>query len=69
MNIKFIRNKENALIWGVCSGLADFLDWKTRTVRMLFLIGFIPGVGTPAFLYLFCGIIMTINENKMQNGR
>lgn len=59
-----VRNKENALFLGVCSGLADFLKWKTRTVRILFLISLVFGAGTPVFLYFFCAIIMILNEGK-----
>lgn len=51
---------------GVCSGLADFLNWKTRNLRILFVIGMILGIGTPFFLYLFCAIIMMINEAKIE---
>jgi len=44
-------------IFGVCSGLGDYLDIDPTIVRILFLVAFLF-VGTGALLYLILWLVM-----------
>lgn len=37
MNRKLYRNSEDAIIAGVCAGLADYFDWRVWMVRIVAL--------------------------------
>lgn len=54
---KLSRSRDDHLIAGVCGGLARYLGWKPRSVRLLFLLScLLPG---PQFLfYLLLWIII-----------
>ncbi|GAA5163053.1 MULTISPECIES: PspC domain-containing protein [Amycolatopsis] len=51
------RSRHDRVIAGVCAGLADWLGWRPRTVRLLFVLScLLPG---PQFLiYLLLWIIL-----------
>ncbi|HKS48552.1 MAG TPA: PspC domain-containing protein [Amycolatopsis sp.] len=51
------RSRDDRVIAGVCAGLARYLGWKPRTVRLLFLLScLLPG---PQFLlYLALWVII-----------
>ncbi len=43
------RSSDDKLIAGVCAGIAEWLGWKTSTVRILFVVGsFLPVI--PGFV-------------------
>jgi phage shock protein PspC (stress-responsive transcriptional regulator) len=50
------RSTNNKLIAGVCAGIAEWLDWKTSTVRILFVVGsfvpVIPGIVVYVILWV-----------------
>lgn len=54
---KLLRSRDNHVIAGVCAGLARYLGWAPRTMRLLFLLScLLPG---PQFLiYLLLWIII-----------
>jgi phage shock protein PspC (stress-responsive transcriptional regulator) len=54
---KLARSRDNQVIAGVCGGLARYLGWKPRTVRVLFLLScLLPG---PQFvIYLLLWVII-----------
>jgi phage shock protein C len=35
---KLYLDKQNAVLAGVCAGIADYIGWKPRTVRILWVI-------------------------------
>lgn len=52
---KSIRDKK---IFGVCGGIADYLGIDATLIRILFVVFFLVGSGTPALLYLALGLIL-----------
>lgn len=61
------RQPGRGWIAGVCAGLADFLDWNVRVIRLLFIAGFVLGGFFPAgVIYLVLWYLM---EPEYGNGR
>lgn len=53
------RQPGRGWVAGVCAGLAEFLDWNVRIIRLLFIAGFIFGGFFPAgVLYLVLWYLM-----------
>jgi phage shock protein C len=53
------RQPGRGWIAGVCAGLADFLDWNVKIIRLLFVAGFIFGGFFPAgVIYLVLWYLM-----------
>ena len=53
------RDKQNAMVLGVCSGIAKYLDTDPAFIRMLWIFGFhFAGVGILA--YIIAAIIMPV---------
>ena len=38
MNTKKLKKSNDKMIAGICSGIAEYLGWKTSHVRIIFLI-------------------------------
>jgi phage shock protein PspC (stress-responsive transcriptional regulator) len=51
------RDKENAILGGVCAGLAKYLGAPILLVRILFLVGTI-WLGAPLLIYLLLWLLM-----------
>lgn len=56
------RNKNDVLIAGVCSGLADSLGVKSGIVRLLFLLSFLF-FGAGPIIYLVLLALMILSES------
>jgi phage shock protein PspC (stress-responsive transcriptional regulator) len=58
----FRRSTNNKLIAGVCAGFAEWLDWKTNTVRILFVVGsFVPVI--PGFVvYVILWVLVPVKH-------
>jgi phage shock protein C len=52
------RSMDHKVIGGVCAGIAEWLEWKASTVRILFVVGsFVPII--PGFVvYLILWAIL-----------
>ena len=52
------RSTDHKVIGGVCAGIAEWLEWKATTVRLLFVVGsFVPII--PGFVaYLILWVIL-----------
>ncbi len=52
------KDRENALVLGICAGIADYFDWNVAIVRVLTVISlfllFIP----TAVIYLLLGMLL-----------
>ena len=58
---KLCRSRQNVLVAGVCSGLAEYFDhdptlWRLGFALFLVLTGFMPGV----LLYIIAWIVMPV---------
>jgi len=53
------RSSENALITGVCAGIAKWLGWDVTLVRVLYVVVSVVSVGFPGvLLYVLLSFIM-----------
>lgn len=53
------RSRRNAVLGGVCGGLAEWLGWSPTWVRLLYVIGSILSVAFPgAIVYIILWIVM-----------
>ena len=55
---KLTKSKENAVISGVCSGLADYIGVDPTLVRVGYLIFTFLGIGSPILLYILLAWII-----------
>ncbi|MEQ8477149.1 MAG: PspC domain-containing protein [Fulvivirga sp.] len=53
------RSKSNAVLGGVCAGIADYLGWDAGRVRLLYVLLSILSVAFPgALVYLILWVAM-----------
>ena len=59
------RSSHGKIIAGVCAGIANWLGWDVKTVRVLFVVGsFIPII--PGFLvYIILWVIVPKDESNV----
>ena len=55
---KLYRSRNNRMIAGVCSGLADFFGIDATVVRLLFAAGALLGFGSFILIYLVMFIVV-----------
>ena len=55
---KLYRSRNNRMIVGVCSGLADFFGIDPTIVRILFAVGALLGFGSFILIYLVIFIVV-----------
>lgn len=58
MERRLYRSKDERIIFGVCGGVADYLDWDPTLVRVLFILGAVFSSGGVVLAYLVLAIIM-----------
>lgn len=58
---RLTRTKNNAVLAGVCSGIAKYFGWDPALVRILFVILTLVGVGSPILAYLILWIVMPVD--------
>lgn len=51
-------DKDNAMIGGVCAGVADYTGWDVTLVRLLTVIGVVFGFGSVAIAYIVAWILL-----------
>ncbi|HEV7238658.1 MAG TPA: PspC domain-containing protein [Thermoanaerobaculia bacterium] len=53
------RSRKNAMIAGVCGGLAEWLGWSPGWVRLLYILVSIISVGFPGMIvYIILWVVM-----------
>lgn len=55
---RLMRNLDDKMIGGVCSGLAAYFDIDTTLMRILFVLSLFLSVGTTSFIYLILWFVM-----------
>lgn len=67
-NKKLVRYQEDRMIWGVASGLAQYLDIDVVIVRLLFVVLTLAG-GPGIIAYIIMAILMPeINNAPVAKG-
>lgn len=55
---RLIRSRDNQVLGGVCSGVADYVNVDTNVIRILAVIGALASFGTVAVAYVVAWILM-----------
>lgn len=57
------RSRKNAMIAGVCGGLAEWIGWNPTLVRVLYVVVSVASAGFPGTLvYLVLWLVMPKSE-------
>jgi len=59
MEKRLIRKRENALVGGICSGIASYLSIDPLWVRLFFVIWIIAG-GASIFVYIILWVVIPL---------
>lgn len=62
MNNTLVRVKENSILFGVCSGLAEYFNLDVSKIRIAWVIS-VLFFGTGILLYVILAIILNKKEN------
>lgn len=54
---KLFRSNADRKIFGVCGGIAEYLEVDSTIVRIIFLL-LLLGMGTGLLAYLICALVM-----------
>lgn len=57
------KNKNNKIIFGVCSGLAENLNIDVSLIRIALIVGIVFSGSLLFWVYLILGIILPNKEN------
>ncbi len=60
---KLCKDKKNAMVFGVCSGLSKYLDVDVSIIRIIFLVSIICG-GLSIWIYVIMGLILPENASN-----
>lgn len=55
---RFYRSRENAMLGGVCAGIADYFGFNLRVTRLLAFIAFL--VAMPMTLLIYFGVVLLV---------
>lgn len=55
---KLLKNSKDKMIFGVCSGIADYIGLDVSIVRLFFVIGALVSGSILFWLYILLGIIL-----------
>lgn len=58
MERRLYRSKDDSVIFGVCAGLARYLNWDPTLVRVLFVLGAVVTQGGVIVGYLILALVM-----------
>ena len=55
---RLTRNSQNAMVGGVCSGVADYFGLDATLVRVLTVLGVVFGLGSVAVAYIVAWVLL-----------
>ena len=55
---KLTRKSQNAMVGGVCSGVADYFGLDVTLVRVLTVLGVVFGLGSVAVAYIVAWVLL-----------
>ena len=55
---RLTRNSQNAMVGGVCSGVADYFGLDVTLVRVLTVLGVVFGLGSVAVAYIVAWVLL-----------
>ncbi len=63
---KLYRVKDNKMVFGVSTGLSEYLGIDVSIVRIIFVILALTGVGFPILVYIVLGIVLPVKEDEIE---
>lgn len=60
---KLLRSKDNKVISGVCSGIANYLGIDATVIRVIWAILALCSFGIAAIAYIICAIIIPLEDD------
>ncbi len=61
---KLFRSRTDKKLLGVCGGLANYLGLDPTLVRILFVVFFLVGQGSPLLIYFIMGLVLDKEPKK-----
>jgi phage shock protein PspC (stress-responsive transcriptional regulator) len=55
---RLTKSETDKMLFGVCGGLADYMNMDSTVMRVLFVLITFFGVGSPILVYLILALIM-----------
>ena len=62
---RLYRNRENAMLAGVCAGLADYFGFNRKGVRIVVILGAIFFLPFVAVAYLVLALLLPVKPNEV----
>lgn len=56
--MKRLRKSNDRVLAGVLGGIAEYFGWDPQTLRIVYSIFVILGIGSPILIYLLAALIM-----------
>ncbi|MFU8861059.1 MAG: PspC domain-containing protein [Cyclonatronaceae bacterium] len=53
-----LTKSHDKMLFGVCGGLAEHFNWDPGTVRIIWVLLTLFGVGSPILVYIILAIVM-----------
>ncbi len=63
MKRKLYRSQSDKKLFGVCGGIADYFEWDSTIVRLLWVIALFVG-GFSFLCYLICAVVIPREPNN-----
>ena len=57
-----LAKSKDVVLLGVCGGIAEFIDWPKKTVRLLWVLFTLMGLGI--LVYIVLGLIMPSSKDE-----
>lgn len=66
-NKKLYKSRKDKRIFGVCGGIAEYLNVSSVFVRILWIVGIFASFGTGIFIYFIAAFIMPKESKVARN--
>jgi phage shock protein C len=53
-----LTKSQDKMLFGVCGGLAEYFNWDPGTVRIIWVLLTLFGVGSPILVYIILAVVM-----------
>ena len=64
--MKRLTRSANGKIAGVCAGVAEYFGWNVSTVRLVWFVCALLGLGAPVLFYIILCLVMP-TENQRES--
>ena len=63
---RFYRNRDRAMVAGVCAGLADYFGFNLRATRVIFIIAFFVAMPFAAAAYIAIALLVPAESGQYE---